>query len=162
MKKEQKDRMCVMDDPIRSSSFVQSLREAWGLPQQKETHRPGKGRSGDTDRGGGIKSRVARHSNKITGSPVKLGIIYKWNFSIKCLWTIWDIHIFLKTFIVYLKFTLNPVVLYFIWQPGQNSWDAVHVERGCHGKGGWRLGRTGLDQGHSCTFPSTSWLCDSK
>ena len=31
MKKEQKDRTCVMDDPIRSSSFVQSLREAWGF-----------------------------------------------------------------------------------------------------------------------------------
>lgn len=37
----------------------------------------------------------------------------------------------------------------------------MHVERGCHGKGGWHLGRTGLDQGHSCMFPSTSWLCDS-
>ena len=75
MKKEQKDRMCMMDDPIRSSGAVQSLREGWGVchSRRKLTDWE-KRRSGDTGRRGGIKSRVARFSNKITGSPVKFEV----------------------------------------------------------------------------------------
>ena len=49
MKKEQKDRMCMMDDPIRSSGAVQSLREGWGVchSRRKLTDWE-KRRSGDT------------------------------------------------------------------------------------------------------------------
>ena len=69
---EQKDRMCVADNPARGSGAVRKPKKRLGAchSRRKPTDWE-KGRGGDTGGSGGIKSRVVRFNNKNTESPVK-------------------------------------------------------------------------------------------
>ena len=103
MKKEQKDRTCVMDDPIRSSSFVQSLREAWGFATAE-----GNSQTWKREEVGTLIGEEAQGlpdiAIKLQEAQLNLNYL-QMKFQHKM--PVKDIHIFLKTFIVYLKFYFN-------------------------------------------------------
>lgn len=103
MKKEQKDRTCVMDDPIRSSSFVQSLREAWGFATAEGNSQTWKREEVGTLIGEEAKG-LPDIAIKLQEAQLNLNYL-QMKFQHKM--PVKDIHIFLKTFIVYLKFYFN-------------------------------------------------------